>query len=167
MTAAPVRSLPVRRPAAVPRAGETDTVLVLTADGELFCSDLHRLPELVERLTHFVGVDRPVPPAPPSPEGRTLRLGRLVVEPGAYAAVVGGRRAALTAREFELLLTLARAAGRTLTRTELLAAVWPSSTPGESKRTIDVHVTRLRRKLGPAAVQLVTVRGVGYRLEPA
>jgi DNA-binding response OmpR family regulator len=164
--AAPTRS-PVRRLTpvpATPSSAAPATVVVLTADGELLCSDPHRLPALAERLAALLG---PQPAAPPLPRDGVLRLGPLVVEPDAYAAVVSGRRVALTAREFQLLLTLARAAGRTLSRGQLLQAVWPHSATGESGRTVDVHMTRLRRKLGAAAAQLVTVRGVGYRLEPA
>jgi DNA-binding response OmpR family regulator len=164
--AAPTRSA-LRRLAAVPAtpsSADPATVVVLTADGELLCSDPRRLPALAERLATLLG---PQPAAAPPPRDGVLRLGRLVVEPDAYAAVVGGRRVALTAREFQLLHTLARAAGRTLSRGQLLQAVWPHSAAGEAGRTVDVHMTRLRRKLGPAAAQLVTVRGVGYRLEPS
>jgi DNA-binding response OmpR family regulator len=172
MTAAAASPPPVRRLTAVPPSVAPATVVVLTADGELFCSDPHRLPQLAERLAALVGAraGRPRPlrePAPRPREDTALRLGRLQLEPDGYAAVVAGRRVALTAREFELLLVLARAAGRTLTRRQLLDAVWPSSAAGEAGRTVDVHVARLRGKLGPAAGQLVTVRGVGYRLEPA
>jgi len=167
MTAAVPSHPPARRLTSVRATADPATVVVLTADGELFCSDPRRLPVLAERLATLVG------PHPRRREDRApredagLRLGRLQLEPDGYAAVVAGRRVALTAREFELLLVLARAAGRTLTRRQLLDAVWPSSSAGEAGRTVDVHVARLRGKLGAAAGQLVTVRGVGYRLEPA
>src|SRR4051795_9504448 len=125
---------PARRLSAVPPAADPATVVVLTADGELFCSDPRRLPVLVERLAALVG-PRPARPRrredPPVREDAGLRLGRLQLEPDGYAAVVAGRRVAPTAREFELLLVLARAAGRTLTRRQLLDAVWPSSSAGE------------------------------------
>jgi DNA-binding response OmpR family regulator len=167
MTAAVPSRPAVRRLTAVPPAADPATVVVLTADGELFCSDPRRLPVLAERLAALVG-PRPRPREDRAPRAAAvLRLGPLQLEPDGYAAVVAGRRVPLTAREFELLLVLARAAGRTLTRRQLLDAVWPSSHAGEAGRTVDVHVARLRGKLGVAAGQLVTVRGVGYRLEPA
>jgi DNA-binding response OmpR family regulator len=97
------------------------------------------------------------------PDDTPLRLGRLSLDAGSYVAVVGGTRVDLTKREFRLLWELARSAGRTLTRAELLHRIGESDA-GRS-RVVDVHVTRLRRKLGPAAPQLVTVRGVGYRLD--
>jgi DNA-binding response OmpR family regulator len=176
MTAAPALPSPTARwlsavPAAVDPAGRPVTVFVLTEDGQLLCSDPDRIEVLAEQLARLVA-GRAAPTLPPRPRRAApagnrvpLRLGRITLEPDAYAAVVAGRRVALTAREFDLLLTLARSAGRTLTRPYLLRAVWQTSAdPGT--RTVDVHVTRLRRKLGPAADQLVTVRGVGYRLEP-
>ena len=119
MTAAPTSPLvPVRHlaglPASTDRAGRPVDVFVLTEDGELLCSDPDRLPALAERLGVLLRPE--VAAAPPD----VLRLGRLALEPEAYSATVAGRRVALTPREFELLFTLARSAGRTLTREFLL-----------------------------------------------
>jgi DNA-binding response OmpR family regulator len=68
----------------------------------------------------------------------------------------------LTAREFELLVYLADSRGRVVSRSELLERVWGTSYEGGA-RTIDIHVTRIRSKLGPA-LDLATFRGAGYRL---
>ena len=80
-----------------------------------------------------------------------------------------GTRRDLSEREVELLRYLARQGGRTVSREELLRRVWGVDPTRTSTRTIDMHVARLREKLGgeAAARILVTVRGKGYRLESA
>lgn len=75
-----------------------------------------------------------------------------------------GQRTDLSERETELLRYLAINAGRAISRDELLAHVWRLNPQGLNTRTIDMHVARLRSKLGPPGVLIETVRGVGYRL---
>jgi two-component system response regulator RegX3 len=81
---------------------------------------------------------------------------------------LGGRRAvALPLKEFDLLELLLRNAGRVLTRVQLIDRVWGSDYVGDTK-TLDVHVKRLRAKIEPDPANpkyLVTVRGLGYKLE--
>lgn len=72
----------------------------------------------------------------------------------------------LTHKEFELLAHLARHARTVVTRDELMVEVWADAPGGTSERTIDVHVRRLRNKLGAYRRLVSTVRGVGYRLDP-
>ena len=74
-----------------------------------------------------------------------------------------GENTVLTLKEFELLQTLAQNRGRVLTREQLLDQVWGYEYPGET-RTVDVHIRYLRRKLGDAGDQIITVRGLGYKL---
>jgi DNA-binding response OmpR family regulator len=77
--------------------------------------------------------------------------------------LVAGRILDLTYKEFELLKFLVQRPGRVFTRTELLSEVWGYNFYGGT-RTVDVHVRRLRAKLGPEHEALIqTVRGVGYR----
>jgi DNA-binding response OmpR family regulator len=79
----------------------------------------------------------------------------------------GGRRAELSEREAELVRYLAANAGRAISRDELLANVWRISPQGLSTRTIDMHIARLREKLGDDPAQpavILTVRGQGYML---
>jgi DNA-binding response OmpR family regulator len=90
-------------------------------------------------------------------------VGRLRVEPAAYLARIDGQPVDFRPREFELLLALARNAGRVVTRERLLADVWDMHWETSTK-TLDMHVHVLRRKLQDV-VEIVTVRGVGYRLE--
>ena len=91
------------------------------------------------------------------------QLGPLTVDTGAHEALLAGAPLALTSTEFKLLEALIAAEGRVLTRQSLIArALGPGVTVTE--RTIDVHVTALRKKFGDYAGMLRTVRGVGYRL---
>jgi len=93
----------------------------------------------------------------------TVRLGALALETDTFRATVQGRSLDLTFKEFELLRFLAERRGRVFTRPTLLREVWGYDFYGGT-RTVDVHVRRLRAKLGPAHEDLIeTVRGVGYR----
>jgi two-component system OmpR family response regulator len=92
-----------------------------------------------------------------------LRLGPLLVDRVERRALVRGRRLDLAPREFLLLAHLMQAAGRVVSRAELLAKVWETSfDPGSN--IVEVHVRRLREKLGDDASLIETVRGAGYRL---
>jgi DNA-binding response OmpR family regulator len=97
------------------------------------------------------------------PAGAAIRLGPLALDVDTYRVTVDGRPLDLTFKEFELLRYLAARPGRVFTRTTLLREVWGYDFYGGT-RTVDVHVRRLRAKLGPSHEHLVeTVRGVGYR----
>ncbi len=99
------------------------------------------------------------------PDGE-MRLGDLVIDESAYSARVRGRSLDLTFKEFELLRFLATHAGRVFTRAQLLQEVWGYDYFGGT-RTVDVHVRRLRAKLGAEHEGLIgTVRNVGYRFVP-
>ncbi|SDC90037.1 winged helix-turn-helix transcriptional regulator [Actinokineospora iranica] len=92
-----------------------------------------------------------------------LRLGELVIDEATYMARLRGRPLDLTYKEFELLKYLAQHAGRVFTRAQLLQEVWGYDFFGGT-RTVDVHVRRLRAKLGPEHEQMIgTVRNVGYK----
>jgi DNA-binding response OmpR family regulator len=92
-----------------------------------------------------------------------LSLGELVIDEATYTVRLRGRPLDLTYKEFELLKYLAQHAGRVFTRAQLLQEVWGYDFFGGS-RTVDVHVRRLRAKLGLEHEQLIgTVRNVGYK----
>ena len=92
-----------------------------------------------------------------------IRSGEVVVDDATYTAKVGGRSLDLTFKEFELLKFLAQHPGRVFSRQQLLQEVWGYDYFGGT-RTVDVHVRRLRAKLGPENETLIgTVRNVGYR----
>ena len=95
-----------------------------------------------------------------------IRSGDLVVDEATYTARVSGRALDLTYKEFELLKFIAQHPGRVFTRAQLLQEVWGYDYFGGT-RTVDVHVRRLRAKLGAEHEALIgTVRNVGYRFVP-
>jgi DNA-binding response OmpR family regulator len=103
-------------------------------------------------------------------EAGTLRVGDLTVDPGSREARLGGRVIDLSRKEFDLLHALARRRGRVASKRELMAEVWKQPYGGGDK-TVDVHLSWLRHKLGESGSDqnyLRTVRGVGVRLvDPA
>ncbi|MEJ7795147.1 MAG: response regulator transcription factor [Nocardioides sp.] len=97
------------------------------------------------------------------PESHVIRSGEVVVDEATYTAKLGSRVLDLTFKEFELLKYLAQHPGRVFSRQQLLQEVWGYDYFGGT-RTVDVHVRRLRAKLGPEHETLIgTVRNVGYR----
>ncbi len=97
------------------------------------------------------------------PESHVIRSGEVVVDDATYTAKIGSRSLDLTFKEFELLKFLAQHPGRVFSRQQLLQEVWGYDYFGGT-RTVDVHVRRLRAKLGPEHETLIgTVRNVGYR----
>ncbi|HET8971340.1 MAG TPA: response regulator transcription factor [Candidatus Nanopelagicales bacterium] len=112
-----------------------------------------RLRLAVERLVVETTPDEPA----------EIRTGEVTIDEASYAARVPGRQLDLTYKEFELLKYLAQHPGRVFTRAQLLQEVWGYDYFGGT-RTVDVHVRRLRAKLGPEHDALIgTVRNVGYR----
>jgi DNA-binding response OmpR family regulator len=100
---------------------------------------------------------------PEDPDAHVIRSGEVTVDDATYTAKIGGRPLDLTFKEFELLKYLAQHPGRVFTRDQLLQEVWGYDYFGGT-RTVDVHVRRLRAKLGPEHETLIgTVRNVGYR----
>jgi two-component system phosphate regulon response regulator PhoB len=92
-----------------------------------------------------------------------LVVGPLEIDTAAHVVRVSGQPVELTPTEFKLLLTLAERRGRVQARTLLLQTVWDAA-PDIQTRTVDMHVQRLRAKLGVAGDLVETVRGFGYRL---
>jgi two-component system, OmpR family, phosphate regulon response regulator PhoB len=94
--------------------------------------------------------------------GSLLVEGRLWIDRGAHRVTLGGEEVPLTATEYRLLLTLVERRGRVQTRPQLLETVWDAQ-PDIQTRTVDMHVQRLRAKLGEVGELIETVRGFGYR----
>ena len=92
-----------------------------------------------------------------------LAAGPIALDQSAHRVHVNGDEIELTATEFKLLHTLLEREGRVQTRTQLLQTVWQAQ-PDIQTRTVDMHMQRLRTKLGKAGDWIETVRGVGYRL---
>ena len=123
--------------------------------------------ELDARLRLAVGKLTQTASSGPSNHDGTIRCGDLLVDETTYAAKLRGRPLDLTFKEFELLKYLAQHPGRVFTRAQLLQEVWGYDYFGGT-RTVDVHVRRLRAKLGPEHEALIgTVRHVGYKFVAA
>ena len=95
--------------------------------------------------------------------GDVLKVGPITIDRAAHQVMVGPETLDLTATEYKLLLMLAERRGRVQDRTRLLESVWDAA-PDILTRTVDVHVQRLRSKLGVAGHLIETVRGFGYRI---
>ena len=155
------RSLPILMLTA--RAGEGDKVLGLEIGADDYLSKPFSTRELVARVRALLRRREDSPPAPVA-----LKFEGLEIEAGSHEVKVAGMRGRpeLTALEFRLLLHLARRPGMVFSRAQLLAGVW--NLDGEMEtRTVDVHVRRLREKLGPAGAMIKTLRGAGYKFSGA
>jgi phosphate regulon transcriptional regulator PhoB len=154
----PTQSLPIVMLTA--RDDEVDRVLGLELGADDYVVKPFSPRELVARIRAVLRRARPVPGTAP------VTVGQLSVDAAAHAVTVDGVAVSLTRREFDLLRALVEARGRVLSREFLLDHVWGYTAAREiESRTVDVHVRRLRQKLGSEGRRIGTVTGVGYRLE--
>jgi two-component system phosphate regulon response regulator PhoB len=100
--------------------------------------------------------------APSVAGGSQLVAGPIAIDRSAHRVLVDGQELTLTATEYKLLVTLIERRGRVQTRPQLLETVWEAQ-PDIQTRTVDMHVQRLRTKLGETGDLIETVRGFGYR----
>lgn len=145
---------------------ETDAVIGLAQGADDYVRKPFGVRELMARVSARLRRGS-APPADVDRDDSKITCGDLVIDGARFEASVAGQAVPLTATEFKLLRRLARRPGRVFTRDELLdeAPVADSHLLG---RSVDVHVSAIRRKLGPFGRQLETVRGVGYRIrDPA
>ena len=139
------------------RADETDKVLGLNMGADDYITKPFSMRELVARVNAALrrsggsDVDRPV-----------FDNGSLRIDPSTFRVSYQDQDVRMTRKEFALLSELARNHGRVLTRETLLGRVWGMNYFGDS-RTLDVHIRRLRQKLGAPGL-IETVTGIGYRL---
>jgi DNA-binding response OmpR family regulator len=137
---------------------EMDKVVGLQVGADDYVSKPFSPRELVARVRSILRRTGPL--------GRLAR-GPLVIDVDRYEVLVDGQEARLTTIEFKLLRTLMEFPGRVFTRDQLLATIHPFDNAGVVDRAIDVHIGRLREKLGDDSAQprfIQTVRGFGYRL---
>ncbi len=139
------------------RAGEADKVLGLNIGADDYITKPFSMRELVARVNAALRrvegseMDRPV-----------FDNGTLRIDPATFSVRYRGQDVRMTRKEFALLSELARNQGRVLPREVLLDRVWGATYYGDS-RTLDVHIRRLRQKLGDSTA-IETVTGIGYRL---
>jgi DNA-binding response OmpR family regulator len=126
--------------------------------GDEFVLETASLAELDARLRMLKKATQPAP----KESGQTA----LSIDVGAYSAKISGRSLDLTYKEFELLRYLQEHPNQVFTREQLLSEVWGYDYFGGT-RTVDVHIRRLRAKLGEFEGLIGTVRNVGYRLDPS
>ena len=143
------------------RASENDCITGLDLGADDYVTKPFHPREVVARVQALLRRTSSQPSAPPAP----IVIGDLKINCWGRSVFLRGQPVALTPTEFRLLEVLARSPGRVLTREELLARVAGPDFEG-TDRTIDVHITNLRRKIEKNGNQnyVVTVHGVGYRL---
>ncbi|MDO9156263.1 MAG: winged helix-turn-helix domain-containing protein, partial [Sediminibacterium sp.] len=94
--------------------------------------------------------------------GKTLQIGNIAIDPVKFLVTIDGNEVILAKKEFELIYLLASKPGRVFLRNEILTQVWGNEVI-VGDRTIDVHVRKVRQKLGIDCI--TTVKGVGYKFE--
>ncbi|HEY7381034.1 MAG TPA: response regulator transcription factor [Gaiella sp.] len=161
----------LRRTSAVPvimltaRADETDRVVGLEIGADDYVVKPFSARELAARIR---AVLRRTAASAPEPADGVIAIGEVRLDPAARTVELGGRRLDLSRKEFDLLHLLMANAGTVVRRERLMQEVWDTTWLGSTK-TLDVHVSSLRKKLGddPSAPRyLHTARGVGFRFAP-
>ncbi len=146
------------------RADEVDKLIGLAVGADDYLTKPFSPRELVARVKAMLR--RPRGPQPPGADAPPRRFGDLVVDPAAREAHIAGAPVELTRLEFDLLDTLSARPRVVFTRRQLVDQVWGGAWFGD-EHIVDVHIMRLRRKLGDDADCprfVLTVRGVGYRM---
>lgn len=146
------------------RAEDMDVVLGLEAGADDYLTKPFRLPVLLARIRAHL---RRQGPPPGTVDGEVLKVGNLNLDLGARRVEVGGEEVALRPKEFDLLARLIAGHGQAVTREQLMSQVWDEHWSGSTK-TLDMHVSSLRRKLaefGEDPATIVTLRGYGYRYD--
>lgn len=144
------------------RSEERDRVRGLRAGADDYVVKPFGVAELLARIDAVLRRTRAAR-AEAAEEEPAVRIGELTVDPGSRAASVGGAELQLTRKEFDLLSLLASRSPSVVARDQILDQVWGTAWE-TSSRTLDTHIGSLRAKLG-RAVQIRTVRGVGYLLD--
>jgi DNA-binding response OmpR family regulator len=149
------------------RGDEMDRVVGLKVGADDYVTKPFSRPELLARVEAVLRRGAPAARAGRAGEVTRTSVGHLLIDPDRRLVSLAGSPVDVTPREFELLAYLAREPGRIFTREQLLVGVWGDDFEGDD-RTIDVHVSWLRRKLrgNDGHDWFRAVRGVGYALSP-
>jgi DNA-binding response OmpR family regulator len=147
------------------RAEETDRIVGLELGADDYVTKPFSLREVVARVR---AVLRRAQPSGETETPPVLRVGGIVLDRSTHTVIVDQEPADLTPTEFDVLETLMAAPGRVYSRAEILEALQGVAF-GAYERTVDAHIKNLRRKIEPEPAEpcyILTVRGVGYRLNP-
>jgi two-component system, OmpR family, response regulator len=146
------------------RAEEVDRVLGLEVGADDYLTKPFSIRELLARIRAiFRRIELQTVSDSSEASPRVLEEGPLRLDPAEHVARLSGEPLDLTPKEFDLLAMLLRNPGRAFARDYLLDKVWGYDFGGVDTRTVDTHVLRLRKKLGPVGERIETVWGVGYR----
>jgi phosphate regulon transcriptional regulator PhoB len=140
------------------KGGESDRIVGLELGADDYIVKPFSISELMARIK---AVLRRSEKKPETPKG-VIKFKDLVIDPDQHIVLANGKEVELTAKEFQLIHFLADNPDRVFSRDRLLDTVWGIDTAIET-RTVDVHVRRLREKLGLAGKHILTLRGVGYK----
>jgi two-component system phosphate regulon response regulator PhoB len=146
------------------RGEEVDRIVGLELGADDYISKPFSPREVVLRVKAVLRRLQPEP-SEDTAASELLQVGGIELDISGHQLRLGGKEVPLTATEFRLLRLLMERNGRVQTRGQLLSDVWGYAEDIDS-RTVDTHIRRLRRKLGPEADRIETVIGVGYRLRP-
>jgi phosphate regulon transcriptional regulator PhoB len=142
------------------KADEIDRVVGLEMGADDYVGKPFSPKELVARVRAVLRRTRP------GEATRSIAVGGVSLDAARHLVTVDGRPVELTPKEFDLLHALLESGGRVLSREHLLNRVWGYARADEiESRTVDVHIRRLRAKLGAEERRIATIKGVGYRLE--
>ncbi len=144
------------------RGADADKVYGLNMGADDYMSKPFSVNELMARVRALLRRASSLP----AESGQELSVGPLRIDKAGRRVFLHEGEAILTLKEYDLLLFLAEHPGVAFSREKLLGEVWGYDYFGDM-RTVDVHVTHLRGKIGPASSMIETVRGVGYRFAPS
>ena len=150
------------------KSAEIDMVVGLEVGADDYITKPYRMRELVARLRALLRrASMEHSGTAPSPNGRSLVVGDVVLDSDEHIVTVAGEPVSLPLKEFELLHVLLSNVGRVLPREMLIDRVWGMDYVGDTK-TLDVHIKRIRSKIEPdpaKPARIVTIRGLGYKYE--
>jgi two-component system, OmpR family, alkaline phosphatase synthesis response regulator PhoP len=145
------------------KGSETDEIVGLEVGADDYIVKPVKIGKIIARV-HAVLRRQDLPPQKTIPQKELLTVKDLEINVPSFTAAIGKHKLVLPRKEFETLVYLVRNRGRVLSRESILNAVW-----GENihvvDRTIDVHIRKIREKLGAYAEYIETVSGVGYRFK--
>jgi two-component system alkaline phosphatase synthesis response regulator PhoP len=145
------------------KSSELDEVIGIELGASDYIVKPISLPKLIARIKNILRKSE-IPVEPPSET--EIQIGTITINTIKHRIFVGGKEVVFPKKEFEVLKYLAKHAGQVVRREALLAAVWGADVYVVD-RTIDVHIRKIREKLGPHAESIETIKGVGYRMREA